>query len=79
MSTIKVRWQASDGYAGGARPQTFTLDLDEMAENCETEDEALYYLEREVQDDFENKVSASITNQDEVLAAWRARTAGEKP
>ena len=28
--TFKVRWQASDGYVGGSRPQSFTVSDDDL-------------------------------------------------
>jgi hypothetical protein len=68
---FKVRWQVSDGYVGGARPQSFNIDIDEMVENCETETEALQYLDDAVHDDFDNTVSYSIHNEEDVIEAWR--------
>lgn len=70
---IKVRWEADDGYCGGSRPQSFTLDLADMAESCETEDAAMQYLWAEVDQALRDKVSAILHNQDEVIEAWRKR------
>lgn len=69
---IKVRWEADDGYVGGSRPHMFTIDLDEMAQDCETEQEAEDYLNTEIQSEFENRVSWSCRNESEVMDAWRA-------
>lgn len=70
---IKVRWEASDGYVGGSRPQSFSMDIEEMAENCETEEQAREYLDIEVRADFDNKVSYSCNNEEEVIEAWRKK------
>lgn len=55
---IEFKWQASDGYIGGHRPQLCRIDLDELAE-CETEKEVEDLVEVAVRDDFEQKVSPS--------------------
>lgn len=72
---IKVRWEADDGYCGGSRPQSFSLDIADMAESCETEDEALQYLWEEVDQELRNKVTVVIRNEDEVIEAWKNRRA----
>jgi hypothetical protein len=72
-SKFNVRWECEDGYVGKSRPQTCTIDIDDMAESCTTEDEAAKYLQAEVQTDFENKISTTIRNHDEVIEEWRAR------
>ena len=78
MIKMKVRWQAEDGYVGGARPQSFNINIEDMAESCDTEQEARDYLEQEVREDFESKVTPCTSNEDEVIAAWQAAKRGEK-
>lgn len=68
---FRVRWGVDDGYAGAARPQEFTIDIEDMAESCDTEEEANRYLYAEVQAEFENHITWFINNEDEVLQAWR--------
>lgn len=72
---IEVRWGVDDGYAGGARPQSFKLDVDEMADSCDTEAEAVAYLHDEVEREFRDHIAWYLNNQDEVIEAWRAARA----
>jgi hypothetical protein len=45
--------------------------MEEMALDCESEDEAREYLAHEVQADFEQKVSFVIRNENSVIEQWR--------
>ena len=53
--TIKVRWQVEDGYAGGARPQSTTLNLEDF-EGC-SDEQIVEMIEQCIQDDFEQSIS----------------------
>ena len=75
---LRILWEAQDGYAGGSAPQRFVLDLDEMVEDCFDEKEAREYLEREIQSDFENKVSWSCADFDSYIEAWKDAKAKAK-
>lgn len=75
MSKIEVRWTVDDGYVGKARPQQFKLDLADFAD-CETEDEARQLIYDNVQDVFEQRISWSISNEEDIIEEWkRARSA----
>lgn len=73
MSKFTVNWECEDGYIGGARPQTLQLDVDDMVESCDTEEDAVKYLEDEVRSDFDSKITFHVKNHDEVMEEWRAR------
>lgn len=68
---IKVRWEIEDGYMGGSRPQSFSIDLGEMVDSCQDEDEARRYLEEELDSALQERVSWVCPNFDEVIEAWR--------
>ena len=58
-----IEWQVTDGYSGGARPQTFKFDTDDIEGWDElSEKEKNDYIQQAVQDDFEQKISFIITN-----------------
>lgn len=59
---IKIKWQADDGYVGGARPQTLHLDPDDFID-CENIEEGMDLVSREVQNDFAQKVSPSYDDE----------------
>jgi len=69
---IEINWEAEDGYAGGSRPQTTFIDEDDIAESCETEAEAIEYIYQCVQEDFNQKISWYMRNQNQAVEAWRA-------
>lgn len=78
MSSISVKWHAEDGYVRPS-PQSFKLNVEEMAENCETERQARDYLSDAVHEEFQQRVTPCVTNEDAVIEAWRAARAGVKP
>jgi hypothetical protein len=62
-SSFTVKWQAYDGYAGRARPQSFVVDPGEIEEDMD--DDALEELFYELlSDDFREKVSAESPDVD---------------
>jgi hypothetical protein len=70
MSDFKFTWQVSDGYAGGARPQHASISLDDFEDDM-TDADILERLEQIVQDDFEQKASASWSDREqERLLKW---------
>lgn len=67
---MEFTWQVSDGYAGSARPQYVSISLDDFEDDM-TDDDILERLEQIVQDDFEQKASASWSNREqERLLKW---------
>lgn len=76
--TIKVRWEADDGYCGGSRPQSFTLDLEDLGGGDErAARDALYEI---LDDELRERVTWIIKNEDEIMEAWRsAQTQEAKP
>lgn len=67
---IKIRWEVEDGYAGGSRPHTTTIDIerdfgmDEWREMSEQEKEEV--IHDYVQADFEQQISYAIISKEEV-------------
>lgn len=53
---MKITWEADDGYAGGAAPQSLKIPDSDILD-CETVDEAMEMIEQAINDDFANKVS----------------------
>jgi hypothetical protein len=53
---VKVTWQISDGYAGGARHHSVDIPDEEITE-CESIEDAMGLITDLVQDDFADKVS----------------------
>lgn len=74
MSKIKVRWEVEDGYAGGSRPQIFTIDPDDFDDDAD-EREISERLMEIVQDEFEQRISWFMKNESEVIAAVMAAKA----
>ena len=63
---FNVRWEADDGYAGGARPHNTQLHASDIEEDMSNDDLEDYICDA-VGDDFRERVSFSIDNMDEVL------------
>lgn len=62
---IKVKWQASDGYVGGSRPQSFKVDPEDYKGMTASEiRDAIYEV---AQEDFEQKVSWELDDQQGVI------------
>lgn len=57
-----VHWQISDGYMGGSRPQRTRINDEDLEGLSEAEKEALIY--EIVQEDFNQKVTFTITRKD---------------
>ena len=55
--------EVEDGYIGGSRPQSLIFD---DFEDCGTVEDAMDAVYQAVQDDFEQTVSFTITNYDEI-------------
>jgi hypothetical protein len=64
MSDFEFTWQISDGYSGGARPQFVDISLDDFQDDM-TDADILECLEQIVQDDFEQKASASWSDREQ--------------
>jgi len=77
MSKLKIRWEVEDGYIGKSRPLSTSISVDELIENCETEEEVLDYINEEVKSDFEQRISYCVMNDSEILEAWREAKADE--
>ena len=73
---FQVNWQTNDGYAGGARPQSFKISADEIEDDMSDEDLSALYQEA-VQSDFEQRVSASGENEAEFIE-WAKEVLAER-
>ncbi len=60
---ITVKWEVADGYVGKSRPQRTIVDTDDAYEwEKMTDDEKREWIQDQVQQDFENRISFEINN-----------------
>ena len=59
---MEITWEVEDGYIGGSRPQ-HTIIPDEELEVFDTEEEKEEFIADWVQEEFESKISWSITSR----------------
>lgn len=69
---FKVSWQAYDGYVGGRRPQSFTLDAGQITADM-TDDELDALLQEETVNEFMQKVTYSIDNEEAAIEWLKAQ------
>lgn len=65
MSNIEVKWQASDGYVSGRRPQTTMVDASDFVGLDRIEAEKLF--DKIMMDDFLQKVTCDLDDYDASL------------
>jgi len=63
---VKWQWQAYDGYAGGARPQQFNIDADEL-DTSMTDSDIDNLFNEELQQDFLQTVEATADNYEDFM------------
>lgn len=73
---FKARYQAQDGYAGGAKPKFVTIDEQDIL-NCDTEDEMREIYDEAIYAHFQENVTPCGENEDEFLAWARERIAAK--
>jgi hypothetical protein len=64
--TIEITYQVEDGYVGKSRPQGYQLDISGL-EFCDSINEAMQYVDEATQEDFENRISWTYSNYDEIV------------
>lgn len=70
---IKVNWEAYDGYVGRSRPQSFTLQLDDLGDGGEqSARDSLYEI---MDEELRARVAWHLKNEEEIMEAWRNRHA----
>jgi hypothetical protein len=74
--TFTIKYEIEDGYAGGARPQSFLVDEDSIEPDM-TEQQIESLLYEMAQEDMLQKVSASVDNVDAFLD-WAKGVAAKK-
>lgn len=67
---LKIKWEAEDGYCGKSRPQTLIIETQDYLEDDHhyeemTEDEKQKLIDERVYEDFQQKVTYSITSIEE--------------
>lgn len=74
---IEVRWQVSDGYVSGSRPQRTRIRRDEI-EAALDEAEVIQIVEESIRNDFEQKVVPDYDEgvYAEALSLWRESHGG---
>lgn len=55
MAKVTIRYEVSDGYAGKARPQTFSVDASEFA--GQTEAEVIETLSALIGEDYAQRIT----------------------
>jgi hypothetical protein len=73
MARFKVTWEADDGYVGGSRPHTFTIDDDAI--DGMSEQELKDYFWEEVEQDFHEKVNYFSSDLENFIAWAKERQA----
>lgn len=63
MNNITIKWQASDGYVGGDRPQYTELFMDDFID-CDNVDSIIEMIGDAVNQDFREKVCSYIRDKD---------------
>jgi len=58
---MEIRYEVDDGYCGGSRPQIVDVDDDELSQ-CETTQQKKEYIEKEVQEHFEQTITWYIND-----------------
>jgi hypothetical protein len=74
MSKVTVRWQVDDGYVGGTRPQRTQVDTEDF-QHCKTEEDVRNVLDEIIEEEMRTRIGFSVSNEDEVLEAWRGGSA----
>lgn len=62
---MEIMWEVSDGYVGGSRPQYTEIDDGDILE-CDSVDEAMDMVQEYLQEDFEQNISWSMDDFEEV-------------
>lgn len=65
MTSIKVKWQAADGYVSGRRPQETVIDASDFVGLDRAEAEKLF--DEIMNDDFRQKVTCDLDDYDASL------------
>lgn len=60
---MKIRWEVDDGYVGKSRPHYALIDDGELAK-CQTKEERRRLIDENVEDDFNRRVSFTITDDE---------------
>lgn len=78
MSNFKAKYEVDDGYAGGSRPQGFSIGAGDVEFDPDITDEKLADLFYEmVDEDMKQRISACNVNVDEFIAWARSLPNGE--
>lgn len=64
---VAFTYQVDDGYIGGSRPQRMSIDIDELPDDSDMSD-VRDYVERAIQEDFNQKISWSCESLDDVVS-----------
>lgn len=67
---MRITWEVEDGYAGKSRPQHSEIDLQQMATECETWEDASRWIDEEIDADFESRITWCHTYYEDVKAEW---------
>ena len=73
-NSFKVEWEVEDGYVGPSRPQRFKVFADDIFLSSDmNEEDIINELDFLVDIDFKNKISYTVTNQDEFIEWMKER------
>ena len=54
---MEINWEVNDGYVGKGRPQMTEIDEDFILNYCDNVEDALDFVEGEVQEEFESRIN----------------------
>lgn len=71
---FKGKYTVADGYAGGARPQYFTVDADDLVDEM-SDSQLIEFYEETMQQAFEERIHPESDRVDEFVAWAREQLA----
>ena len=74
--TFEARYQVEDGYAGGTRPQYFTIDAGDLEDDM-TDDELESLYHEKCEEDMRQKIGCGPNRIDEFVA-WAREQLNER-
>lgn len=61
-----ITYQVDDGYAGGARPQYFNIELDDIEKDMDDNDLEKFFYEK-INENFQENISTSSSDKDRFI------------
>jgi hypothetical protein len=74
--SFKIKWEAADGYVGKSRPQSFSISAEDVRFSGSLE-QAVKLMEDMLFDDFQQKITPEVLNEDDFSEWARAILDGD--